>query len=183
MFAHLHASSQMIFKIDSLSKKDKIELRNYFKGRLISSMKSNRDKTIEIDLESSDSLVIEKMNFIPIALLNVKHITCSEINFELPHLYEYIATDTLYKYVSKKRAFSNKRIGENFEYFPDNSRMLDFLPQSIEVVINGTCYRGNLIRKHSIEFLNADGRNFSMDLIRIGIEAIYVVQFREDQKE
>lgn len=83
----------------------------------------------------------------------------------------------------KKRAFSNKRIGENFEYFPDNSRMLDFLPLSIEVVINGTCYRGNLIRKHSIEFLNADGRNFSMDLIRIGIEAIYVVQFREDQKE
>lgn len=180
LFAHLHASSQMMFKIDSLSKKDKIEVRNYFKGRLVNSMKSYRNKTIEIDLEPSDSLVIEKMNFIPVALVNINHSTSSVINFELPHLSEYIATDTLYKYVSKSRAFSNKRIEENFEDFPNNSRKLDFLPQSIEVIINGTCYRGDLIRKHSIEVLNADGRNFSMDLFRIGIEAIYVVQYRED---
>jgi hypothetical protein len=180
LFAHLHASSQIMFKIDSLSKKDKIELSNYFKGRLVNSMKSKRDKTIEINLETSDSLVINKMNYIPVALLNIKQTNCSVINFELPYLSEYIATDTLYKYVSKKRAFSNKRIEENFEYFPNNSRKLDFLPQSIEVIINGTCYQGALNRKHSIEFLNTDGRNFSMDLVRIGIEAIYVVQFRED---
>lgn len=170
----------MMIKIDSLSKKDKIELRNYFKGRLVHSMKSNRDKTIEITLEPSDSLVIEKMNFIPVALLNIKHSTCSVINFELPYLSEYVATDTLFKYVSKKRVFSNKRIEENFEYFPNNSRKLDSLPQSIDVLINGICYQGDLNRKRSIEFINADGRNFSMDLCRIGIEAIYVVQFRED---
>lgn len=141
LFAPLYASSQIMFKIDSLSRKDKIEVRNYFKGRLVNSMKSNRDKTIEINLELSDSLVIEKMNFIPVALLNINHSNCSVI-IELPYLPEYTATDTLYKYVSKKRAFSSKSIVENFEYFPNNSKKLDFLPQSMEVELMELVIKG-----------------------------------------
>ena len=180
VFAPLQASSQMIFKIESLHKKDKIELRNFYKDRLVSSINSNREKTIEIDLEHSDSLVIINRGSIPVVLLNLKLSNFSVINFELPDLPEYYAVDTLYEYVTKKRAFSNKRTGKDFEYFPNNSRKLDLMPQSIEVMINGIPYRGNMIRNHSISFLNADGKNFSLDRLSMGIEAIYVVQFSDD---
>ena len=179
LFAQLHASSQMILRIDSLAKKDNIELRNYFKGRLVNSMKSNHKKTIEISFEHSDSLVIEKMNYMPIALLNIDNSTCNVINVELPCLPEYIAIDTLYKYVSRKRKFSKKHIENNFKDFPNNSQKLDYLPQSIDVIINEIYYRGDMRRRRSMEILNADGKNFSMDQFKIGIEAVYVVQFGE----
>ena len=180
MFAHLLTSAQVVLKINSVSKKDNIELRNYFNDRLENRMKSDHENTIEMNLESSDSLVIEKRNHIPIALVNLNTATGQVINVELPSLFKYDATDTIYRYISRKRMFSKKRKENYFEYFPKNSSMLDSLPQSIEVIINEVSYRGNLNRRRSIGILNADGKKYSMDEVSIGIDAIYVVHFKEE---
>lgn len=175
-FAYLQVSSQKKFSIDSLSKGDIIKLRNFHKERWINSVESYRDTEIEMFVETSDSLVIEKRNCIPMALINVTNISNDEIIFELPAFSEYSAIDTLYKSVSKKRIFSKQTTTKSTEFFPNNSLKLNDLPQSIEVKINGIFYRGDLIRIPKISIINADGKNFSIDELIYGVEAIYVVQ-------
>ena len=180
LFAQLLTSAQVVLKINSVSKIDNIELRNFFNDRLENRMKSDHEKAFEMEFEKSDSLVIEKRNYIPIALVNLNTSTSQVLILELPSLFEYDATDTIYRYVSRKRMFSKKRKENYFEYFPKNSSKLDSLPQSIEVIINEVSYRGNLNRRRSIGILNADGKKYSMDEVSIGIDAIYVVHFKDE---
>jgi len=169
------ATAQIVFKLTSFSKSDKIELRNYYKSRLTSSQKFNRMETIEIKFDHSDSLVIRKEGFIPIALVNLDNLTTREINLELPVVSKYEAIDTLITYTTKSKFLSRKTETERYEYSPMNSQYLNSFPDEIFVTINNKQYVGFLKKEPFESVSNLDGKKFCKSVFGLGIEAIYVI--------
>jgi peptidoglycan hydrolase-like amidase len=169
------ASAQIIFRLTSLSKEDKIDIRNFSNRRLTDSQKFNRMETIEMDFDYSDSLVIRKEGFIPIALVNLDNLTTKEINLELPVLSKYEAIDTLITYTTKSKFLSNKTETERYEYSPMNSQYLDTFPGEISVTINDKQYFGFLKKEPFESVSNLDGKKFCKSVFCLGIEAIYVI--------
>ncbi len=172
----LDATAQIVFKLASFSKKDKLELRNFSDGRLTISQEFSRMKTIEMDFDRSDSLIITKQGNIPIALVNLDNSTIKVISLELPIVPEYKAIDTLVTYTTKNKFLSKKKKSGRYEYSPTNSQYLDSFPNEILVTINDKQYAGFLKKAPFVHVSNLDGKNYCKSVFRVGVEAIYVVQ-------
>ena len=169
------ATAQIILRLTSLSKEDKIEIRNFSNRRLTNSQKFKRMETIEMDFGHSDSLVIRKEGFIPIALVNLDNLTTKEINLELPVVSKYEAIDIRITYTTKSKFLSSKTKTERYEYSPMNSQYLNSFPSEISVTINDKQYLGFLKKSPFESVSNLDGKKFSKSVFCLGIEAIYVI--------
>ncbi len=169
------ATAQIIFRLTALSKQDKIEIRNFSNTRLTYSQKFNRMETIEMDFDHSDSLVIRKEGFIPIALVNLDNLATKEINLELPVVSKYEAIDTLITYTTKSKFLSTKAETERYEYSPMNSQYLNSFPAEISVTINDKQYGGFLKKEPFVSVSNLDGKKFCKSVFCVGIKAVYVI--------
>ena len=178
LFSCLWARAQKEFVISSLSRKGKVELRNYVDGKLKNSFSNIKKKAIHIQIELSDSLVIIKQGLTPVVLLGANVLSDTTIIVELPDLPQYIPYDTIHILSSIYNRKAGKVEDQELMETPNNSFKIDSLPNEIEIRMNGITYTGILNTSDLYEVLEWDGKDGNGTIFYKGIKAIYIVQLK-----
>jgi hypothetical protein len=178
LFSCLCARAQKELVFSSLTRRGKVELRNFVNGKLINSASNIKKKAIPIQVELSDSIVFLKQGLTPVALLGVNILSETTIKVEIPELPEYTPYDTIHILSSSFNRKSNKFEDQNLVETPNNSIKLKSFPNEIQIRVNGITYTGILNTKNFNEVLHWDG-NGSGTIFFKGIEAIYIVQLKD----
>ena len=165
--------------IYSLSRSDKVELRNYVDGKLINSVFDIKKRAIQIQVEKSDSLVFIKRGFTPIIIVGVDVLPGTTIKIEIPNLPEYTPYDTIHELSNTYNRKSNKFEDQLVVEVPNNSYKIVSFPKEIELRINGITYTGNLTTNDFNEVLEWDGKDASGTIFYKGVEANYIFRLKE----
>jgi hypothetical protein len=179
IISYFCVSAQKHLIINNLSRKDDLFLLNYVNNRLINSENQDHNKFIELNFENSDSLVILKRGYIPIVLINLDSLAENEIEIKLPKLERYVAIDTLYENIVKRKWYSSKEHVKSNVYTPNNWTKIDSFPTRTHIILNSRNYLGELKTKKELSIIDADGKRISISNLRIGTLAIYVIQINE----